>query len=144
MVLLDPKVWGPHYWFFLHTIVISYPMRPNAVTKKKYYELIQNMPLFIPNEQIATNFERLLDKYPVTPYLDTRDSFIRWMHHMHNKINEQLEKPKITLAKFYEEYYDQYKPTEVKFKEYYKMRARLIYLAIIVIFAAAIAYMYHM
>ena len=104
MVLLDPKVWGPHYWFFLHTIVISYPMRPNAVTKKKYYELIQNMPLFIPNEQIATNFERLLDKYPVTPYLDTRDSFIRWMHHMHNKINEQLEKPKITLAKFYEEY----------------------------------------
>ena len=32
---LDPKIWGPHYWFFLHTIAMSYPLRPNAVTKKK-------------------------------------------------------------------------------------------------------------
>ena len=48
MPALDPTVWGPHYWFFLHTIAMAYPIRPNDVTKKKHYELIQNMPLFIP------------------------------------------------------------------------------------------------
>ena len=31
---LDPNVWGPHFWFFLHTLAISYPHHPNAVTKK--------------------------------------------------------------------------------------------------------------
>ena len=31
----DPDVWGPHYWFFLHTIAESYPIHPNSVTKKK-------------------------------------------------------------------------------------------------------------
>jgi hypothetical protein len=140
---LDPTVWGPHYWFFIHTIALSYPLRPNAVTKKKYYDFIQNLPLFLPNEQMATHFEKLLDLYPVTPYLDTRESFIRWTHHIHNKINELLEKKKISLAEFYEQYYDNYKPKEVKFKEYYKIRAKVIYLVIVILFIAAIVYFYN-
>ncbi len=140
---LEPTVWGPHYWFFIHTIAISYPLRPNAVTKKKYYDFIQNLPLFLPNEQMATYFEKLLDQYPVTPYLDTRESFIRWTHHIHNKINELFEKKKISLAEFYEQYYDNYKPKEVKFKEYYKIRAKVIYLVIVILFIAAIVYFYN-
>jgi hypothetical protein len=140
---LDPTVWGPHYWFFIHTIALSYPLRPNAVTKKKYYDFIQNLPLFLPNEQMATHFEKLLELYPVTPYLDTRESFIRWTHHIHNKINELLEKKKISLAEFYEQYYDNYKPKEVKFKEYYKIRAKVIYLVIVILFIAAIVYFYN-
>ena len=30
-----PDIWGPHYWFFLHTVAESYPETPNAVTKRK-------------------------------------------------------------------------------------------------------------
>ena len=141
-MVLDAKVWGPHYWFMIHTIAISYPLRPNAVTKKKYYDFIQNLPLFIPIESIATNFEKLLDEYPVSPYLDTRDSFIRWTHFIHNKINERLEKPKITLAQFYEKYYEEYKPKEIKYKEYYKLRSKMIYLFIIICFVILISYLY--
>ena len=141
-MVLDAKVWGPHYWFMIHTIAISYPLRPNAVTKKKYYDFIQNLPLFIPIESIATNFEKLLDEYPVSPYLDTRDSFIRWTHFIHNKINERLEKPKITLAQFYEKYYEEYKPKEIKYKEYYKLRSKIIYLVIIICFVILISYLY--
>ena len=91
---LDPTVWGPHFWFFLHTLAISYPHHPNAVTKKKYYELIQNLPLFIPVESIGSDFIKILDEYPVTAYLDNRESLTKWMHFIHNKINEKLEKPK--------------------------------------------------
>ena len=141
-MVLDAKVWGPHYWFMIHTIAISYPLRPNAVTKKKYYDFIQNLPLFMPIESIATNFEKLLDEYPVSPYLDTRDSFIRWTHFVHNKINERLEKPKITLAQFYEKYYEEYKPKEIKYKEYYKLRSKMIYLVIIICFVILISYLY--
>jgi hypothetical protein len=90
---LDPKIWGPHYWFFLHTVAICYPHRPNTITKKKYYDFIHNIPMFIPVENIASYFSQLLDQYPVSPYLDSRDAFIRWMHFIHNKINQKLEKP---------------------------------------------------
>jgi len=140
---LDPKVWGPHYWFFLHTITMCYPHRPNTVTKKQYYELIQNIPLFIPIEQISTYFSKLLVEYPVTPYLDSRDSFIRWMHFIHNKINEHLDKPKISLNQFYINYYEEYKPKDIKMKEYYKTRSKIIYFVIIALFIGIISYLYN-
>ncbi len=69
---LNPKVWLPHLWFVLYTIAVEYPQTPNDVTKKKYYTLIQNLPVFFPEYPMGSNFIDLLDKYPVTPYLSSR------------------------------------------------------------------------
>jgi len=140
---LDSKVWGPHMWFFIHTIAMTYPLYPNTVTKKKYYDFFHNLPLFIPIESMASDFSKLLDEYPLTPYLDSRDSMIRWTHFIHNKINEKLEKPAISLSKFYEKYYEEYKPKEVKNREYYKMLGKIAYFAIIFIILFAIYYLYN-
>ena len=142
MTYLDPKIWGPHYWFFIHTVAMTYPIRPNAVTKKKYYEFIQNLPLFLPVEQISGEFSKLIDKYPITPYLDNRDSFVRWMHFIHNKINEKLEKPQISLNEFFVKYYDEYKTQDEKLGQYYKIREKVIYLGIVVGISGAIYYLY--
>jgi len=141
-VYLDPKVWGPHYWFFLHTLAMTYPHHPNGVTKKKYYEFVQNLPLFLPVEEISGEFSKLIDKYPVTPYLDNRDSFVRWMHFIHNKINEKLEKPQISLNEFFVKYYDEYKSSDEKLSEYYKIRQKVIYFTIILGISGAIYYLY--
>ena len=141
-MVLDSNVWGPHYWFFIHTVAMTYPIRPNAVTKKKYYEFIQNLPLFIPVESLSGEFSKLIDKYPVTPYLDNRESLIRWTHFIHNKINQKLEKPQISLSEFYIKYYEEYKSQNVKMVEYYKMREKAIYCGIIVTIAGGIYYLY--
>ena len=141
-VYLDPKIWGPHYWFFLHTVAMTYPHHPNAVTKKKYYEFIQNLPLFIPVEQISKEFEKLIDLYPITPYLDNRDSFVRWMHFAHNKINEKLEKPQITLNDFFVQYYNEYKSQNEKLAEFYKLKEKIVYGGILGLLLGAIYYLY--
>ena len=141
-VYLDPKIWGPHYWFFLHTVAMTYPHHPNAVTKKKYYEFIQNLPLFIPVEEISKDFEKIIDKYPITPYLDNRDSFVRWTHFIHNKINEKLEKPTISLNDFYVQYYNEYKSQNEKLVEYYKLREKFIYGGVLVSILGVIYYLY--
>jgi hypothetical protein len=140
---LDSSVWGPHYWFFLHTVAMCYPHRPNTITKKKYYDFVHNIPMLIPIENMASYFSKLLDEYPVTPYLDSRDAFIRWMHFIHNKINEKLEKPKISLEKFYTVYYEAYKPKDVKMQEIYKIRGKIIYVSIILIIIFVIYYFYN-
>jgi hypothetical protein len=142
MTNLDPKIWGPHYWFFLHTIAMSYPIHPNAVTKKKYYDFVQNIPLFIPVESMSGEFSKLLDQYPVQPYLDNKESFIRWMWFIHNKINTKLEKPQISLNDFYVNYYEEYKPINEKMSEYYKIRGKLIYSSIIISIFGGIYYLY--
>jgi hypothetical protein len=141
-VYLDPKIWGPHYWFFLHTLAMTYPHHPNTVTKKKYYEFIQNLPLFIPVEDISKEFEILIDKYPITPYLDNRDSFVRWTHFIHNKINEKLEKPEITLNDFFIQYYNTYKSNNEKLVEFIKLRGKLVYVGIIILVLGSIYYLY--
>jgi FAD-linked sulfhydryl oxidase len=142
MTNLDPKVWGPHYWFFLHTVAMTYPHHPNAVTKKKYYDFVQNIPLFIPIEAMAHDFSKLLDQYPISSYLDNRESFIRWLWFIHNKINEKLEKPKISLNAFYVKYYEEYKPMDIKMKEYNKIKSKIIYGGVISVILGSIYYLY--
>jgi hypothetical protein len=122
---------------------MTYPNRPNALTKKKYYEFIQNLPLFIPVEKISTEFSKILDLYPIAPYLDNRESFIRWTHFVHNKINQKLEKPEISLNDFYINYYNEYKPSSVKNQEFNKLLGKFIYLIILIIFVGAIYYLYN-
>jgi len=141
-VYLDPKVWGPHYWFFLHTVAMTYPHYPNTVTKKKFYEFIQNLPLFIPVEEISTEFSILIDKYPIAPYLDNRDSLVRWMHFIHNKINEKLEKPTISLNDFFVNYYNEYKSKDLKISEFNKIKVKLIYIVILLSIIGIIYYLY--
>ena len=104
MPALDPNIWGPKYWFFLHTIAMTYPHKPNAVT---------------------------------------RESFIRWMHFIHNKINVKLEKPTITLDEFYVLYYEAYKSKDTRSKEYYKWREKIIYILIVFGITGLIAYLYN-
>ena len=127
----DPDVWGPHYWFFLHTVAESYPIHPNEVTKRKYYDLIHNMPLFIPVEEMGDKFSKLLDRYPVSPYLDTRESFVRWVHFIHNKLNEYLGKEEITLLPALDKYRDQYNPKIFGIIQTEKMRKQNIYVVLI-------------
>jgi len=138
---LDPKVWGPHYWFVLHSIALNYPERPNDVIKKKYYDLVQNFPLLLPHKLCRDNFTDILNAYPVSPYLDSKKSFVQWTHFVHNKMNEILGKPKITLANFYDRYYDEYKPKPLKHYEFIYWRKKLVYVSMLVILISIIIYL---
>ena len=130
-MVLNPKVWGPHYWFVLHTIANTYPLSPNDVTKKKYYDFIQNLPLLLPIQEIGNSFAKYLDKYPVTPYLDSRPSFMKWMHFIHNKINVSIGEPELSQEESMAQYYDEYKPKIVKDAQQRKQREKLIFLLIV-------------
>uniref|UniRef100_A0A6C0CPU9 thiol oxidase n=1 Tax=viral metagenome TaxID=1070528 RepID=A0A6C0CPU9_9ZZZZ len=139
---LDPKIWGPHYWFVLHTIALSYPIKPNETIRKKFYDFYQNLPLFLPIEEIGNNFSKFLDKYPVTPYLESRQSLVRWTHFIHNKINRALNIPTLTMEQAMSAYYESYKPKEVKDLEQRRRREKYVFAGFFVLIIAAAAYLY--
>ena len=141
-MIFHPEVWGPHYWFFLHTIAESYPKTPNDVTKKKYYDFIQNMPLFIPIEEMGNKFSEMLDKYPVSPYLDNRYSFVRWVHFIHNKFNVLLGKEEISLPRALAKYRNEYLPKPVYISSKLNLNKHYIHLALILI-CAFLIYVYY-
>lgn len=118
-IVFRPEVWGPHYWFFLHTISHTYPQNPNQVTKRKYYDLIQNLPLFIPEPKSAKYVSELLDSYPVTPYLSSRESLIRWMIFLHNKVNVAMGKEEMGVMDAVSKYYAEYDAPQIVFSRRY-------------------------
>ena len=142
MVLFEATVWGRHYWFFLHTIAHSYPIHPNAVTKRKYYDLITNFPLFIPDEKMGDRFAEMLDKYPVTPYLDSRDSFTRWVNFIHNKYNVILGKKEVPYLEGVHEYFKAYEPKPILISEKLKIHKRTIFLFLFLVLFVCIFLFY--
>lgn len=123
----DSHIWGPHFWFVLHTIAMNYPDRANEVTRRKYYDFVQNIPLFIPNSEMGNQFSRLLDKYPVSPYLDKRESFIRWTVFIHNKVNKIIGKPELDLDEAIEKYNASYIPEKLELYGETTIRKKTVY-----------------
>jgi hypothetical protein len=112
-IRISPEVWGPHYWYVLHSMAYNYPEYPTNVTKKKYFEFIMNLPLFLPDQSMGNYFAELLERYPISPFLDNRESFIRWVHFIHNKVNVKLGKQEISIYKALDEFYYQSLPRPV-------------------------------
>ena len=93
--ILYSEIWGPRYWYVLHTIASTYPVFPDKPSKRKYYDFFMNLPLFIPDINSAENFKDILDTYPVSSYLDSRKDLQSWLHFIHNQINRRLGKPEL-------------------------------------------------
>ena len=119
---LNPDIWMSKFQFTLQTMSLMYPQHPNDVTKKKYYDTIHNIPLFLPQKPLGSEFSKLLDEFPVTPYLSSRESFMRWIHFIINKINISMEWEQMDFYDSLEKYYDAYKPKELVEKEKLKRR----------------------
>ena len=139
-MIFDEKIWGPQYWFVLMTIAMSYPEFPNDVTKRKYYDLIQNFPLFLPSMEMSKKFSEILDKHPVSPYLGNRDSFIRWVYFIHNKINVYLGKDEISFASAMEKYLANYFPRQISLSEKFHIQKKYIVFGFLILFFVFILY----
>jgi len=139
---MDPNIWGPHYWYVLHSIAKTYPLHPTQVSRKKYYEFILNIPLFLPDKDMGDNFAKMLDKYPVTPYLNTRKSLMKWMHFIHNKINGSLGKEVIgyNTSLYLRTEYENPKQTIPLTQQY---RITIYRLLIIILLLCITIYFYH-
>ena len=138
---LDPEIWMPHFEFTMQTISVLYPQHPNDVTKKKYYDTIQNIPLFIPQKPLGNEFAKMLDKYPVTPYLESRESFMKWVHFIINKIRVKMEWEQPDFFDSLEKYYDAYKPKELINREKYKSRKQYIMIGIVLFIILSTLYL---
>jgi hypothetical protein len=135
---LNPDIWFPHIWFFLYTVAHSYPEFPNAVTKRKYYDFILNFPLYIPHQEMRKIFIRTLDAFPVTPYLDNKDSFTYWVHFINNKVDYELGKEEHNYLEHLDNYYNHYLPQSYSLSQKLGIQKKHIVLGFIAICAVFI------
>ena len=78
----------------------------------------------------------------MTPYLESRQSLVRWTNFIHNKINTALNLPTLTLEEALSSYYEHYKPKEVKDNIERKRREKIAFAIFVAVILSAAIYLY--
>jgi hypothetical protein len=91
---------------------------------------------------MGNTFSQFLDSYPPKPYLSNRESFIKWVYFIHNKMNVFLGKPEMTYADAMVAFYEDYKPKDLKIKEDRKNKHKYIFGSIMILLILSIIFLY--
>ncbi len=108
---MDPTKWGPHLWFFMHTISFNFPENPNFKNKVEYNDFYNSLKNMIPCELCKTHYIQYLEVSP--PDLSGRSALVKWTIDLHNKVNKQLGKPGYSYQKAIKLYKKYYKGVEL-------------------------------
>lgn len=108
---MNPEIWGPHAWVFLHSITLNYPNSPTNEEKQKHYDFFHSLQYTIPCLECARHYSHNLKKYPLNDkVLQNRNNFVRWLITIHNDVNLATNKPLMTVETVLKQYYDLYRP----------------------------------
>ena len=89
---MNQNIWGPHFWFVLHTITFNYPLKPNYEDKKQTLNFLQSLQYILPCNVCRKHYKRHLKTDPPNKHLKNRDTFIKWMIDLHNDVNGETGK----------------------------------------------------
>lgn len=93
---MDSEIWGPHGWFFLHTITFTYPDNPSPNEKAQYYNFFINLQYVLPCEICKRNYPGHLKERPLNDdALQNKKSLTKWLVDIHNLTNRDLGKPQM-------------------------------------------------
>ena len=101
---MNPKFWGPHGWIFLHAVTMNYPKNPTNHDKHVYANFFKSLQKVLPCEKCCVHYSQNIQEYPIEPALESRDSLVRWLIKIHNKVNADLGKKLYTYEQVMEEF----------------------------------------
>lgn len=103
---MEPNIWGPGAWTFLHSITFQYPETPSDIEKQKYYVFFNSLKNVLPCPICRGHYESNLETLPIR--LDTRQDLIEWLIDVHNEVNRMNNKKIYSYNEVYEIYNEMY------------------------------------
>lgn len=91
---MNPDVWGPHAWTFLHAVAHAYPDDPTETDKEHYTNLFLSLRYTLPCPTCQEHFRTVIQKYPIR--LDSRRDLEEWVVDIHNEVNRNLGQDEYT------------------------------------------------
>lgn len=111
---MQTRVWGPAGWVFLHSIVQNYPWKPTMSKKKEYFQFLKGIGAVLPCRYCRESYQRFIKEPGTTSVPSTRlslsvlkdrESLVKWLYLVHNKVNEKLGIKKVpTLNQVWNQY----------------------------------------
>tara|TARA_Y100000389_G_scaffold195770_1_gene227669 strand:- start:978 stop:1364 length:387 start_codon:yes stop_codon:yes gene_type:complete len=107
---MDPEIWGPHAWIFLHTITLNYPENPTYQDKQSHRFLFESLKNTIPCPKCREHYKENLIRYPIQ--LDSKKDLINWLINIHNQVNIKNNKKTYSYEEVNDIYYKLYNPVD--------------------------------
>jgi len=92
---MDPNLWGPSAWYFLHSLTYSYPVEPSLDDKKAIENFFDSLSLLLPCTVCKTNYREHFTESPIREHSGSRETVVKWLIDIHNKVNIDTGKPKV-------------------------------------------------
>ena len=103
----NPKIWGPSGWFFIDSIVLSYPDNPTYEDKNIYKTFLLSLKNVLPCHSCRVHYTENLMSIPLSDYyLSSKVKLIEWIIKMHNKIKMINKNTNLITFDSFLEYYE--------------------------------------
>jgi hypothetical protein len=94
---MSPAVWGPIFWTTMHIVSLGYSATPTEEERSAAIAFYNSLSSTIPCPICKTHYRAFLAQSPVESAVSNRHDLIHWVFELHNNVNEQLGKPRITF-----------------------------------------------
>ena len=134
---MDPNIWGPVAWNYLHFLSISYPDKPTKIdidNNKKFLRIFADI---LPCIKCREHFKSYIQSKDLDIELDSKQKYMKLVWNLHNNVNEFLAKDKIEFSVFlrlYQDIIDSGKFNPIDIKKENTMLRRILYLVLIITF----------
>lgn len=101
-ISMPPSAWGPVFWNTIHIVTLGYPASPSAADKDGARKFFESLKTVIPCPVCREHYKQHLADSPIEPALEDKGKLIHWAWDLHNRVNDMLGKPTITVEQFLE------------------------------------------
>lgn len=132
---MNPKIWGPRAWIFLHSITLAYPVNPTYQDMDNYKRFFESLKYVLPCESCKEHFTDNIKKYPLTDQiLRSKDLLCKWLIDIHNSVNMSTGKRVLTYQQVFDIYTSIYDENKKNYKLLYLLFFSILIILIIYIF----------
>ena len=66
MININPQLWGPHLWKFMHYLTLSYPDNPTNIDMNKFKNFFTMIGEYLPCEKCRVHYKNHNNNFPLT------------------------------------------------------------------------------
>jgi hypothetical protein len=105
----NPEVWGPKGWFFLDSIILSYPIEPTIEYQTLFKDFFLKIGDILPCMACREHYKEHIKIYPLnSTILKSRKDLLLWWIKIHNMVRKNANKELYTYNTFMKYYSDTY------------------------------------
>jgi hypothetical protein len=111
---LMTKIWGPHMWIAIHSVVFGYPVNPTEEQKQQYKTFLEHLGFVLPCIYCRQSYQFFIkdgNTILTDEVLKNRKNLTEWVYNIHNRVNKKLG---VDYGTTYEEMCDFYEASRAK------------------------------